>query len=396
MRILSPSSIPLRNCLLFFAGFVLLGFASCRKSGPASVATSNTPPASDYQHAQGGTTPAGETRYFKGSIGSALGLQMKLVRESDRLTGTYFYQKVGTKIQVRGTVDQDGNVVLEEFDPGGKQTGVFKGRWTTDTDGLIQLAGNWSKPQSDKQTAFSLHEEPIQFSGEVEIVAKRITENNKKLKYEIDAEYPQLTGSTEPNFEKFNQAARALVTRKVVDFRKEMAPEPGESTGEEPSAEPTPEVTGSDLGIGYTIALAKDDLISIEFGVGSYYSGAAHPNSHSEVLNFDLKNGKPIRLADLFKPGSKYLQAISAYAIQDLKKQSKDKDGMLDDDWIQRGAGANADNYQSWTIGKKGLGINFDAYQVGPYAAGPQQVLVPYSVLKDLIKTDGPLAQFIP
>jgi hypothetical protein len=68
---------------------------------------------------------------------------------------------------------------------------------------------------------------------------------------------------------------------------------------------------------------------------------------------------------------------------------------MLDDDWIQRGAGPDAENYGSWTIGKKGLGIIFDSYQVAAYAAGPQHVLVPYSALKDLIKPDGPIAQFV-
>jgi hypothetical protein len=51
-------------------------------------------------------------------------------------------------------------------------------------------------------------------------------------------------------------------------------------------------------------------------------------------------------------------------------------------------------NYQSWSITRRGLGINFDSYQVGPYAAGPQFVLVPYSTLKDLINPEGPVAQF--
>ena len=380
--------------LSLLALLLLSSFAGCKKS----VAPPPTPvpaAAPSYEQAQGGTTAAGETRYFRGSIGSTLGLQMKLLREGEKLNGNYFYQKVGTKIDLRGTIDNDGNVNLEEFDSSGKQTGVFKGTWTTDETGLIQLAGNWSKPGSDKQTAFSLHEEPIAFSTAVEIVAKRIKEDNKKLRYEIDAEYPQLTGSTNPNFEKFNQNARALVMKKVSDFRKEMAPEePAEPSGEA-VAEPTPETMGSDLGVGYTVSLANDDLISIEFSVGSYYSGAAHPNSYTEVLNFDLKNGKVIRLSELFNPGAKYLQAISNYSIGDLKKQSKDKQGMLDDDWIQRGAGPDAENYKSWTISRKGLAINFDAYQVGPYAAGPQQVFIPYTALKDLIKADGPLQPFL-
>jgi hypothetical protein len=68
---------------------------------------------------------------------------------------------------------------------------------------------------------------------------------------------------------------------------------------------------------------------------------------------------------------------------------------MLDNEQIQSGAAAEAKNYQSWTITKKGLGINFDAYQVGPYAAGRQYVLLPYSAIKELIKPDGPVAPLV-
>ena len=315
---------------------------------------------------------------------------MKLVRTGDQLAGSYFYQRVGTRIDLRGNVDKDGNLTLEEFDKSGKQTGLFKGLWAVDaSDGLITLAGNWSKPpgekDSDKKTAFSVHEEPITFTGDVDLVAKQIKESNKKLMYEIDARYPQLTGGSNPNFEKFNSVVRAPVLKEVAGFKKAMAPEEGE--------EPRPEGSmGSDLNVSYDVALAQDDLISVGYSIGSYYQGAAHPNTVSDAVNYDLKNGKPLKLADLFKPGAKYLQEIANYCIADLKKQGKEK-GLLDEE-IQNGAAANAKNYRSWTITKKGLGISFDAYQVGPYAAGPQYVLVPYSALKDLINPEGPVGQF--
>ena len=373
---------------LLLLGF--LGLMACKKTSAPADKTAASPLAPEYQHAAGGTTPAGTNKYFKGSIGSTLGLQMKLVREGEKLTGSYFYQKVGTPIVISGTIDKGGNVVLDEFDSGGHQTGVFKGLWSEDENGLIAIAGNWTKPNSDKKTAFSLHEEPIEFSSGVEIVAQRIKENNKKRKYEIDAVYPQLTGSGSPNYEKFNQTIRGMVTKKVNAFKTELAPSPD-------NPPPTElESLGSDLNVAYSVALAKDDLISVLLDVGSYSAGAAHPNSYSEVVNFDLKNGKALKLADLFQPGSKYLQTIAAYCITDLKKQGKQgQDSMLEDDWIQRGAAPEADNYINWTIGKKGLGIIFDPYQVAAYAAGPQRVLVPYSALKGLIKTDGPLAQFV-
>jgi len=365
----------------------LLVSSGCRKtSAPSSTAApSNVAPTPELSQSQGGTTPPPQPKYFKGSIGASLDLQMKLVRTGDQLAGNYFYQKIGTRIDLRGSVDKDGNLTLEEFDPKGNQTGVFRGIWQVDAaDGLVTLAGNWSKPpnqkDNDKKTAFSIHEEPIFFTGGAELISKQIKESNKKLMFEVAANYPQLTGGNNPNFEKFNQAARALVTKRVAGFKKDMQPEEGE--------EPPPEGSmGSDLSVGYTVVLAQDDLVSIKFEVSSYYQGAAHPNSYSDVLNYDLKNGKQLKLADLFKPGAKFLQAIASYCLADLKKQ--DKDSVPDE-----GAAPVAKNYQSWNITKKGLGINFDPYQVAPYAAGPKFVLVPYSTLKDLINPEGPIAQF--
>jgi hypothetical protein len=365
------------------------GLMACRKTSTSEEAATNN--VGEAQQAAGGATTQGQTKIFKGSINDNLALQMKLVREGERLTGSYFYQKVGKKIDLRGSIDKAGNLTLDEFDSSGKQTGVFQGSWKTGETGLIALTGNWKAPNSNKQIPFSLLEEPIEFSSGVEIVARRITENSKKPKYEIDAEYPQLTGSGSPNYEKFNQIIRSLVTKRVADVKADM-----EAESEEPLELPE-DSAGSDLNIGYNIELAKDDLISVMLQTSSYSAGAAHPNSSSEVINFDLKNGKLLKLADLFQPGSKYLQVISAYCIADLKKQGtkQGEESMLDEDWIQRGAGPDAENYGSWTIGKQGLGIIFDAYQVAAYAAGPQHVFIPYSALKDIIKPDGPIAPLV-
>ena len=379
-----------RTCLIIACLVVSPG---CRKTStppPTAPPVETATPSPELSHVVGGETPAPQTKYFKGSIGSSLDLQMKLVRTGDQLAGSYFYQKIGTRINLRGNVDKDGNLTLEEFDQAGKQTGLFKGIWTVDaSDGLINLAGNWSKPPgekgSEKKTAFSVHEEPIAFTGDVEIASKSIKESNKKLRYEIEAKYPQLTGSANPNFEKFNLAARALVSKEVSDFKKGMQPE-----GDDELEPPSDESGGSDLSVSYTVSLAQDDLVSIKFDVSNYEAGAAHPHPYSHVLNYDLKNGKQLKLSDLFKPGARFLQTIATYCIADLKKQAKD----LPVDQIESGAAAKSENYSSWTITRRGLGINFDAYQVGPYAAGPQFVLVPYSTLKDLINPDGPIAQF--
>ncbi|HEY0726565.1 MAG TPA: DUF3298 domain-containing protein [Pyrinomonadaceae bacterium] len=364
----------------------------CRRASapPPSAPSTSAAPGLPVVEVPGGAVPAPETKYFKGSIGTTLDLQMKLVRTGDQINGSYFYQRIGTRINLRGKIAPDGNFTLDEFDQAGKQTGVFQGVWGVNAqDGLATLSGFWSKSEEksfEKKTPFSVHEEPIALTGEVEIVSKQIKESNKKLMYEIAAQYPQLSGGSNPNFEKFNQLVRGSVMKKVSGFKKDMAPEEGE--------EPRPEGSmGSDLSIAYKVALAQDDLISVQFDVGSYYQGAAHPNSYTEVINYDLKNGRQLKLSDLFKPGAKFLQPIASYCIADLKKQ-RATGAALTDSEIDSGAAPTAKNYESWTITRKGLGINFDAYQVGPYAAGPQFVMVPYAVVKDVINPEGPIAQF--
>lgn len=375
---------------------VLTSFAwSCKRGSAPVTGTTAATPAPEVQqahHPEGGTTPPPVTKFFEGSIGNTLGLQMRLVRDGANVSGSYFYKKVGTKIQLKGTVDIEGNLTLEESDTAGKVTGVFRGLWKTNEEGLINLVGNWSKPNNDKKTAFSIHEQPIEFSGATEIVARTIKSTSKKPKYEIDADYPEVVGAADKRFDRFNQEAKNLVNRKVAEFRKDMA----ERTAEVAPAVDTSEV-GSDFSVGYLVGFASDELVSVEFGIGGYYAGAAHPNSYTEVINFDPKNGKVLKLADLFKPGAKYLPAISAFAVKDLKTQSKalGPNSMLSDETIQEGAGPQLKNFKSWTVTRKGLALTFDSYQVAPYAAGPQSVLIPYSALKDLINPEGPLGRFV-
>ena len=154
------------------------------------------------------------------------------------------------------------------------------------------------------------------------------------------------------------------------------------------------ETLNSTLDAGYDFRYATDDLISLEFGEGSYERGAAHGSSLTVVLNYDVKNGKKLALGDLFNPKSNYLKTISDYCIKELKERAKKQDSMILADQLETGAGAHADNYRAWAITKKGLWITFDPYQVAAYAAGPQNVLVPYSVLRDIIKPDGPVGNF--
>ena len=369
--------------------FGIIGLGSCRKS-PGNQNANGNAATPAHEPPVGGAAPAAEKFFFRGTIANKLRIEMTLVHEGDRLNGNYFYPRVGKNINLNGTIDKSGNIELKETDENGKDTGVFKGQWKPATDSpdssLSEIEGKWSKPDGSKETAFLVLQQPIEFSGPVRVNPKVIREANKEKHYTVEAEYPQIEGDA--RFDKFNREARSMVTKDVAAFKS------AETVQESDPASEIPAETGdSSQDIGYEIRYATDALISVEFGEDAYSRGAAHGNQITSVLNYDVRNEKKLTLADLFNPKSNYLSIISAYCMKELKAQAqKDKETMLSDDLIQSGASARADNYKSWAITKKGLWVTFDPYQVAAYAGGKQYVLVPYSVLKDIIKPDGPIA----
>jgi hypothetical protein len=381
----------MRTLLLLVLVVALFILSSCRKQ------TSNPQPANSndavaHEAPVGGKAFTGDKFYFHGRIAGTLAIEMTLTRDGDRLTGTYLYPKVGKNINLAGTIDKDGNLELKESDESGKDTGVFKGKWKPATDSpdpsLNEIEGKWSKPDGSKETEFSLMQQPIEFSMPVRVTSKVIHEANKEKHYTVDAKYPQIEGDA--RFDGFNREARSLIMKDVASFKTAEAAEETDAASELPA-----ETQESTLDTGYEIRYATDDLISVEFTEGTYSRGAAHGNSNTTVLNYDVKNGKKLALADLFNPKSNFLSVISTYCLKDLRDRAKKDEGtMLQEDMIKEGAAPRADNYRAVAITKKGLWITFDPYQVAAYAGGPQHVLVPYSALKDIIKPDGPLAAF--
>lgn len=370
-------------CMVGLLAIAIMAIGACRKTATKQNANSNPTPAAEV--VGGGAAQTGERFSFRGWIAN-LSIEMDLLRDGERLTGTYFYPRIGKDIALNGTVASGGNVELRETDDTGKDTGVFKGHWKSNDLSLTEIEGKWSRPDGSKETDFLVTQQPIELStAAARLAPKVIRENNKGAKYSIDVEYPQIEGDA--RFDKFNREARAMITKDVAAFKT------AETATDDEELDLPAETQTSTLNIGYQVRLATDDIISVEFTESDYSRGAAHPNSFTTVLNYDVKNSKRLALADLFNPKSNYLNVISTYCIKDLRDQAKrQKESMLLDDQIEPGAGPNPDNYKAWTITRKGLWVIFDPYQVAAYAAGPQHVLVPYSVLKSIIKADGPVA----
>ncbi|HEY3250503.1 MAG TPA: DUF3298 domain-containing protein [Ignavibacteria bacterium] len=212
---------------------------------------------------------------------------------------------------------------------------------------------------------------------------KKITVKSEDKKYEINITYPQIQGLSIPSEEGFNTLVKGRMEAErdsfivwmkdweINDYNKDFT---------------------SEYEIGDSVFLANSKLISVQFYQYYYFAGAAHPNNSSFSINYDLENNRELFLSDLLTTG--WEKKISEISIREISKQKK-KYGIDPDDWLKEGAGPNAENFKVFNIAKKYLVITFPTYQVGAYVEGPSEVKISYKEIKDIIKKDGQLKQFL-
>jgi hypothetical protein len=292
-------------------------------------------------------------------------------------------------LELNGRIDKDGNATLTEttqnYDTGGEQkTGEFRGKLdgvSVNGDTSLKFSGTWT--DNRKQLPFSVQELRFELGG-LKLDEKKQQSATRKLRYEVETKLPQLAGADTARAERFNAAVNAFVARRRGEFEKTADELAREAAAAKPTEATSPQST---LDVSYEVTAANQGFISILFYFFEY-TGGAHPNTTTSSFTYDLNRHAAINLSDLFTPRSNYLKVISDYCIKELKR-------LNTVDEPENGAGAKPENFHSWNITPAGLRVTFDRYQVGSYAAGEHEVVVPYSVLKPIIKPDGLLAQFV-
>lgn len=97
--------------------------------------------------------PSQFDRHYAGTLGESAAATMHLVRDGEKLSGTYTYVKIGKPIALSGTVAADGRFAMQES-VDGKATGEFKGNFGADG----ALAGTWAMPDGSKSLPFKFAE----------------------------------------------------------------------------------------------------------------------------------------------------------------------------------------------------------------------------------------------
>jgi hypothetical protein len=203
---------------------------------------------------------------------------------------------------------------------------------------------------------------------DIDIEDKKILDDTNPFK--IDITYPEIA-----EHDDFNNLVKNIIDAKVSEFKanslendnsvKEIDPESYSNFPRE-----------YDLLITYDKGQIDNDVASVVLDIYSFTGGAHGLQSHF-ALNYDFKNKKEIKLADIFSEKENYLQTISNYCILELTKQITQNAGSTEGSWIQDGAGPIAENFKTFLIDKNSITFYFEQYQVAPYAWGNFKIVMP-------------------
>jgi hypothetical protein len=181
--------------------------------------------------------------------------------------------------------------------------------------------------------------------------------------------YPEIAGSNASHIRRLNKRIEQLVT---TQYQLPLNPSKADLRYYESH---WPEVFNS-VYLDYEITLANDKVLSIYFNGDSYSIGAAHSAWHSFVLNYDLTLRRELKLSDLFKPRSKYLEFIAEYCATRLSARSSSSVEL----------NPSPASFESWNITNDRIRFNFDACSVMACAGGSQSIEIPFADLKEFLR----------
>ena len=104
------------------------------------------------------------------------------------------------------------------------------------------------------------------------------------------------------------------------------------------------------------------------------YTGGAHGISQVLAHNYDLASGNRLELKNIFKEGYNYQEIINKIIKEAIAKKPEE---FFPD------AFQGISEKQSFYIGKDGITIYFQNYEIAPYSAGNPEFLIPYRAISE-------------
>lgn len=211
----------------------------------------------------------------------------------------------------------------------------------------------------------------------LKLVPEQVQLKSERLGYDIDVSYPQILGTPYTDETKIRK-----VNQHIKDAAVKLYQWPLNPTGQMSLHDQARSGIRNTVNFTYQVGLATDSFLSVHFIGYSHNAGTNQQIQDSFTMNYDLSAGKHLKLSEIFKPRSKYLEFISRYCINELKQYERKL-------FLEKLAPA-AENFNTWQITSNGITFNFHGCRVAHCAEGELTVQIPFAELKPMLNPDIP------
>jgi hypothetical protein len=124
-------------------------------------------------------------------------------------------------------------------------------------------------------------------------------------------------------------------------------------------------------------------MVSLMFVWNSYYGGA-HPNVTITYYNYDPVTGKKMELKDVFtSDGLASLQELAEQEFRVVRELDPEENLEEAGFWFDEGRFELSNNF---TFTDSGILFYYNPYEIASYADGPTEVMLPFDLIKPLMK----------
>lgn len=321
------------------------------------------------------------------------------------LHGSYHYLSQRKTLELSGHLNYDDTFELEESLPvvDAKSTGSFKGKWQDGEDGgAIRLTGSWISADGKRKLPFTLQQVQPEGSAELDFHYFEESYGRKRgggyFERRSSLLFPQMRGSTGAA-SKVNAAIRRIAAGRGEGEQAPPKDIPTIAQLESSVQAPMPDAAQrAEIEYSYSFSETYDDLFRIQLNAAGLlcirhfhteYTGGAHGNHWASHFTLDLSTGRQVTLEELLAPEPKaQLTRLAEAALREFY-------GLKPGEALDSGNGPLFENKfelnENWFLTPGGLGFCFIPYEIGPYAAGFIEPVIPWEQLRPLIREGSPL-----
>ena len=337
--------------------------------------------------------------HFVGTIDSKLPIVMDLVQNGSTYLGSYYYRKYNRVIYLEGQRNSEGEIELSVTDKKGEETEFIVGKIHKNT-----FVGNWKNKDKSKILSISLVED---YSKSIDFTIVSIRDSIKLFKNEKETPKATFSGMVVEakqvpyggNLLKVKEILRkyqSFEDKKITQTPIQVIEDNKKSFFKD-YLELNKNIEKERL---YSANWVKQEDANVVFNDNYFatlsflyyqYMGGAHGMFTTNYVVIDVKNGKKIKLNDIFdKTAITILEKKiikKAYNYTGFENPTSLKDAGYLVNKIEV-----TDNF---SLTAEGITFVYQPYEIAPYSAGMPSFLFTWEEIKDLVKTDSSVRSLI-